>query len=174
MSFVRAFGLVAVCSITTSALAEESAPMPDFRHMLARADAAVRADDAAASDRYSGSYRSADGVLFYVVQEEDGSLTIELPANWGAVESRLRADAGGGYFVVAAETAVRFESDADGRVTGLIAYPANARDSIKALKEPTRRGIVMIDDLPAELLRRAIVTIEDVATEVTSVTVAAN
>ena len=148
--------------------------MPDFRHMLARADAGVRIDDSVASDRYCGSYRSADGVVFYVVQQEDGSLAIELPANWGAAESPLRADAAGGYFVVAAETVVRFENDADGRVTGLVASLANARNSITALKEPMRRGVVTIDDLPAELLRRAIVTIEDVDAEVPSVAVAAN
>ena len=174
MSFVRAFGLVAVCSITTSALAEESAPMPDFRHVLARADAAVRVDETAALDRYTGSYRSADDVVFYVVQEEDGSLTIDLPASWGAAESRLRADTAGGYFVAGAPTVVRFETDGAGKVTGLVAYPANGRDAIAAVKEPMRRGVVTIDDLPAELLSRGVVTIEDVPTEVAGVAVVAN
>src|SRR5262245_49861279 len=174
MSFVRAFGLVAVCSITTSALAEESAPMPDFRHLLARADAAVHIDQAAALDRYTGSYRSADNVVFYVVQEEDGSLTIDLPANLSASESRLRADTAGGYFVAETPTVVRFETDAAGRVTGLVAYPAKGRDAITAVKEPMRRGIVTIDDVPAAQIRHGIVTIEDVPTDVASVAVVVN
>ena len=174
MSFVRAFGLVAVCSITTSALAEESAPTPDFRHMFARADAAARVDEAAALDRYIGSYRSADNGVFYVVQEEDGSLTIDLPANWATSESRLRADTAGGYFVAEAPTVVRFETDTAGRVTGLVAYPANGRDAITAVKEPMRRGVVTIVDVPAAKVRRGIVTIEDVPTDVASVAVAAN
>jgi hypothetical protein len=173
MSFVRAFGLVAVCSITTSALAEESAPLPDFQHLLARADATARVDEAAALDRYTGSYRSADDVVFYVVQEEDGSLTIDLPANC-ASESRLRADTAGSYFVAESPTVVRFETDAAGRVTGLTAYPVNGRDAIAAVKEPTRHGVVTIDDVPPAQVRRGIVTIEDVPTEAASVAVAAN
>ncbi|HEX5047273.1 MAG TPA: hypothetical protein VFX89_09155 [Gammaproteobacteria bacterium] len=173
MSFVRAFGLVAICSITTSALAEESAPLPDFRHVLARADADVRVAEPAALDRYTGSYRSADGVVFYVVQEEDGSLTIDLPANC-ASESRLRADTASGYFVAESPTVVRFEADAAGRVTGLTAYPANGREAIAAVKEPMRRGVVTIDDVPPEQLHRGIVTIEDVPTDAASVAVAAN
>jgi hypothetical protein len=148
--------------------------MPDFRHLLARADAVASVDEAAALDRYTGSYRSADNVVFYVVQEEDGSLTIDLPANWGASESRLRPDTAGGYFVAVAPTVVRFETDAAGRVTGLVAYPANGRDAITAEKEPMRRGIVTIDDVPAEQVRRGIVTIEDVPTGVASVAVVAN
>jgi len=165
MSFVRAFGLVAVCSITTSALAEESAPnAAEFRQMLARADVGVRVDEVATSDRYAGSYRSADGVVFYVVQE-DGSLTIDLPANWDASESRLRADAAGGYFVAEAATVVKFETDDAGRVTGLVAYPANGREGITAVKEPMRRGRVTIQDVPASQVHRGIVTIEDIATE---------
>ena len=172
MSFVRAFGLVAVCSITTSAFAEESATtVAELRHLLARADAAVRVDDT--PDRYTGSYRSADGMVFYVVQE-DGSLTIDLPASSDAAPSRLRADAAGNYFVAAVTTVVKFDTDADGRVTGLVAYPANGGAAIAAAKDPLRRGIVTIEDLPAMRVRRGIVTIEDVATDGNNVAVAAN
>lgn len=173
MSFVRAFGLVAVYSITTSALAEESAPNADFRHMLARAEAGARVDEAATPDRYTGSYRSADGVVFYVVQE-DGSLTIDLPANWGASESRLRADGAGGYFVAEQATVVKFQTDDAGNVTGLMAYPANGRDAVLAVKEPMRRGVVKIYDVPAARVHRGFVTIEDVATDSSGVAVAAN
>jgi hypothetical protein len=168
MTFVRAFGLVAVCSITTSAFAEESAQnVAAFRQVLARAGADVRADEAVASDRYTGRYRSADGVVVYVVQE-DGSLTIDLPANWGATESRLRADSAG-LFVAEASTVVRFEMDAEGRVTGLVAYPPNGAAAITAVKEPLPRGVVTIHDVPKEQIRRGIVTIEDVPTSVTSI-----
>jgi hypothetical protein len=154
MSFVRAFGLVAVCSITTSAFAEESAQnVAAFRQVLARADADVRVDEAVAADRYTGRYRSADGVVFYVVQE-DGSLTIDLPANWGATESRLRAEPAG-LFVAEASTVVKFETDTAGRVTGLVAYPANGGAAITAVKEPLPRGVVTIQDVPTHLPRVA-------------------
>src|SRR5262245_8020513 len=108
MSFVRAFGLVAVFSITSSAFAEESATNAEFRHVLARADVATRVGTQ--PEIFSGSYRSAEGVAFYVVQDGD-SLTIELPDGWGASESRLRADAAEGYFVTSSATVVKFETD---------------------------------------------------------------
>jgi hypothetical protein len=80
----------------------------------------------------------------------------------------LRADAGG-LFVAQASTVVKFETDGTGRVTGLVAYPANGGAAVAAVKEPLPRGVVTIHDVPKEQIRRGIVTIEDVPTNVTSV-----
>ena len=162
----------ALTVVAANAFAEESA-LHDPRRMLARAELGNVQVAAApiALDEYVGRYVTSDGVEFVVVIE-DNSLVIDLPADWGATESRLRAEGASDFFVADVSVLVSFET-ANGRVTGLVAYPARSESPVTAVRMPLRRGIVTIEDVYASpgvlataKVRRGIVTIHDVYEDV--------
>jgi hypothetical protein len=172
MNRLTRFATFAALTVAANAFAEESASH-DARRMLARAELS-NAQAAAASialDEYVGRYVTSDGVEFVVVIENN-ALVIDLPADWGATESRLRAEGTGDFFVADVSVLVSFRT-VDGRVTGLVAYPARSEAPVMAVRVPLSRGIVTIEDVyksPGVLatapIRRGIVTIHDVYEDV--------
>ena len=139
---VAAFGLV-------TAVAEDAAPAnAEARHMIARADGAgVPAGTPVALDAYTGRYDAASGVTFVVDREAD-ALTIELPEAHGGSRVRLHAAETRNVFTTEAGVRVVFESDASGRVLGMLLHTLH--EVIAAGKAPVRRGIVTIHDLSEE------------------------
>jgi hypothetical protein len=143
-------GLVAALSFTV-AIAEEAVPSnTEVRYVIARADGtgvpAPLPIAESALDAYAGRYDAAVGVAF-VVDREGDSLTIELPQQFGGAPMRLHAAETRNAFT--AEDAVRvvFESDANGRVLGLLLYASSNEDcSQQSATAPRHRRCDLRDD----------------------------
>lgn len=85
----------------------------------------------AALDRYAGRYEAAGEGVFTVVRE-DTFLTFEAPGEWGLPKLRLRAETATDFFVSELPLLVKFESDAGGRVTGMLITPPRGQKAIPA------------------------------------------
>ena len=148
MNLVTRFAALAALTIAATATAEESGANND-RLLLARADVvgAHIALDSIALDDYVGRYVSDGGIELFVVRE-DGALTIEWPETSSIAQLRLVAQDAGDFVAADAAVRVSFETGADGRVAGLVAYP-RGETPIAAVKMPLPRGIVTIEDVSA-------------------------
>jgi D-alanyl-D-alanine-carboxypeptidase/D-alanyl-D-alanine-endopeptidase len=85
----------------------------------------------AALDRYAGRYEAAGEGVFIVVRE-DTFLTFEAPGEWGLPKLRLRPETAQDFFVSELPLLVKFESDAGGRVTGMLITPPRGQKAIPA------------------------------------------
>ena len=155
-------GLVAALSFTAAIAEDAVTSNAEVRYVIARADGAgvfTSLPIDAALDAYAGRYDAADGSVF--VYRDGESLTIELPPQFGGAPLRLQAESRDA-FTAEGSVRVEFESDASGRVLGLLLHSSSA-EVIVASKAPLHRGVVTVHDLAD--LRRGIVTIQDVSDE---------
>ena len=167
-------GMVAVVALSaaTSALSEESSTNADVRHVIALASASVSAAATVEQPRFEdlvGSYEIDGAPAFFIATDGD-ELSIEFSEDHGLCSPRLRADAGGGFFVAEVEVLVTFDRDAAGNVVGATLHPSDA-EPLSAVKTALRRGIVTVYDVAAP--RRGIVSVYDVPSDADAVTIAA-
>jgi hypothetical protein len=167
-------GTVAVVALSaaTSALSAESSTSADLRHVIALASTSVSAAAAVEQPRFDdfvGSYE-IDGAPAFLIAMAGGELFIEFSEDYGFDTPRLRADAGGGFFVAAADVLVTFDRDAAGNVVGATVHPSSA-EPLSAVKTALRRGIVTVYDVTAP--RRGVVSVYDVPSGADAVAIAA-
>jgi CubicO group peptidase (beta-lactamase class C family) len=86
--------------------------------------------DSAILDSYAGRY-TAEAEAFIVTKEGD-FLTIVLPADWGLPKLRLRPESLRDFFVAELPLRVAFQTNADGKVSGLLIYPPRGQNPILA------------------------------------------
>ena len=157
-------GLVAALSLTTAIAEEAVLSNAEVRYVIARADdAGVSAPlpiAESALDAYAGRYDALVGAAF--VYREDDGLTIELPQQLGGAPVRLHAAETRDAFTAEGSVRVEFESDASGRVLGLL-LRTSSNEVLVASKAPVHRGIVTVHDIAEP--RRGIVTIHDLAAD---------
>lgn len=155
-------GLVATLSFTTAIAEEAVLSNAEVRYVIARADVAGVATPLpiaeSALDAYAGRYEAAGGTVF--VYGEDDSLTIELPQQLGGAPLRLHAAETRDAFTAEGSVRVEFQSDASGRVLGLLLH-TSSDEVLVASKAPVRRGVVTVHDIAEP--RRGIVTIHDLS-----------
>lgn len=77
--------------------------------------------DSAILDRYAGRY--ASGAEAFIITREGPFLTIQLPGDWGLPKLRLRPESLRDFFTAELPLRATFQTDNDGRVTGLLVYP---------------------------------------------------
>ena len=136
-------GMVAVVALSaaTSALSAESSTNADVRHVIALASASVSAAAAVEQPRLEdlvGSYE-IDGAPAFLIAAAGGELLIEFSEDYGIDSPRLRADAGGDFFVAEVEVLVTLDRDAAGNVVGATIHPSNA-EPLSAVKTALRRA----------------------------------
>jgi hypothetical protein len=145
----------AVGSVTAlwfaAAIAEEPVSNEETRHLLARADVAGIGDRGSDTpvplDTYAGRYVAAEDVAFLVDCDGD-ALTIDIPETLGPGRVHLQNAGVRNAFATEAGIRVVFQSDAAGRVLGLLLQTPT--EVIEASKAPPRRGIVTVHDLSAD------------------------
>jgi len=88
--------------------------------------------DSAILDRYAGPY--ASGTEAFIITREGAFLTIQLPADWGLPKLRLRPESLRDFFAAQLPLRVTFQTDSDGRVTGLLVYPPRGQKAVPATR----------------------------------------
>jgi serine-type D-Ala-D-Ala carboxypeptidase/endopeptidase len=83
-------------------------------------------------DSYAGNY--ASGTETFIIMREGAFLTIQLPADWGLPQLRLRPESLREFFAAELPLRVAFEHDNEGRVTGLLVYPPRGQKVIPAIR----------------------------------------
>ena len=86
--------------------------------------------DSAILDSYAGRYTAAAEA--FIVTREDAFLTIQLPDNWGLPKLRLRPESLRDFFTAELPLRVTFQTNDDGRVSGLLLYPPRGQQAIPA------------------------------------------
>jgi D-alanyl-D-alanine-carboxypeptidase/D-alanyl-D-alanine-endopeptidase len=87
--------------------------------------------DSKVLDSYVGRYE-AKGEGMFIVTHENNFLTIESPADWGLPKLRIRPESPHEFFATELPVRVTFQTDNDGRVTGLLIYPPRGQKSVSA------------------------------------------
>lgn len=82
-------------------------------------------------DGYAGSYEAPEEGVFVITREGD-FLTIQPPASWGLPKLRLRAESPRDFFVSELPLRVTFQTEGDGRVTGIQIQPPRGQQPIPA------------------------------------------
>jgi hypothetical protein len=167
-------GMVAVVALSaaTSALSAESSTNAGVRHVIALARTSVPPAAAVEQPRFEdlvGSYE-IDGAPAFTIATAGGELFIEFSEHYGIDSPRLRANAGGDFFVAEVDVLVTFDRDAAGKVVGATIHPSSA-EPVSAVKTAPRRGIVTVYDVTAP--RRGVVSIYDVPSDADALTIAA-
>jgi serine-type D-Ala-D-Ala carboxypeptidase/endopeptidase len=80
-------------------------------------------------DAYAGRYE-AEGEGSLVVFHERGALSIRLPPSWGLPPMRIRPESRRAFFAAELPLRVTFETDADGRVTGMRVHPPRGQQPL--------------------------------------------
>ena len=113
--------------------------------------------DSAILDSYAGRYTS--GAEAFIIAQEGGFLTIQLPDDWGLPKLRLRPESLRDFFSRELPLRVAFQTDPDGLVTGLLVYPPRGQTAtFTAAQEtellhfglPDLRGLSAKPDYAAE------------------------
>jgi CubicO group peptidase (beta-lactamase class C family) len=86
--------------------------------------------DSTTLDSYAGRY-SAEAEAFVVAKDGD-FLTILLPADWGLLKLRLRPESLRDFFVAELPLRVTFQTNADGKISGLLIHPPRGQNPIPA------------------------------------------
>lgn len=89
-------------------------------------------------DTYAGRYE-AQGEGMFIVSREVNFLTIQLPASWGLPKLRLRAESMKDFFVAEVSLRIRFQTENDGRVNGLLVYPPRGQHVVLANRRSSDR-----------------------------------
>jgi len=87
--------------------------------------------DSAVLDAYAGQYEAQGEGVFNVIRDRE-FLTIQLPAGWGLPKFRLRPESRRDFFVAELPVRVTFQTDSDGRVSGLLVYPPRGQHALLA------------------------------------------
>jgi serine-type D-Ala-D-Ala carboxypeptidase/endopeptidase len=87
--------------------------------------------DSAVLDAYAGQYEAVEEGLFKIIRERD-FLTLQLPLSWGLPRFRLSPEGRRDFFVAELPIRVSFETNKDGRVTGLLVYPPRGQHALPA------------------------------------------
>jgi D-alanyl-D-alanine-carboxypeptidase/D-alanyl-D-alanine-endopeptidase len=87
--------------------------------------------DSKVLDTYAGQYEAKGEGVFNVTREAD-FLMIESPADWGLPKLRIRPESTRDFFASELPLRVTFQTDHDGRVTGLLIYPPRGQKAIPA------------------------------------------
>ncbi len=82
-------------------------------------------------DNYAGQYE-AKGVGVFNVTRGNGFLTIQLPADWGLPQLRLRPETQRDFFVAELPVRVTFQTDSEEHVSGLLLYPPRGQHPLSA------------------------------------------
>jgi CubicO group peptidase (beta-lactamase class C family) len=105
---------------------------PDFP--LARPAAATHTEislDAALLDTYVGRYEAPGEGVFSIFREGD-HLMIESPAVWGLPPLRIRPEGPLEFFASELPLRVTFQTDSNGRVSGILVYPPRGQNAVPA------------------------------------------
>ncbi len=155
MKLVGRIGLVAALAFGASTFAEESTSTEaQVRQVIARADlGGVRpaiVTEAIGLDDFAGRYETATGAAMFVSAEGD-SLTLEasdsaLPTTLVRLDARTFAN-------VDDSVIVSFQTDAAGRVNGLVLSTVSSESTLAAARAAPRRGIVTIQDVREDVAR---------------------
>ncbi len=155
MKLVGRIGLVAALAFGASTFAEESISTgAQVRQVIARADAgSVRTaivTEAIALDDLEGRYDTAAGAAMFVSRDGD-SLTLEVsdsasPTTLVRLDARTFASVDDGVIV-------SFQTDAAGRVNGLVLSAVSSESPLAAARAAPRRGIVTIQDVREDVAR---------------------
>jgi CubicO group peptidase (beta-lactamase class C family) len=86
-------------------------------------------------DSYAGRYTS--GTEAFIIAREGAFLTIQLPGDWGLPKLRLRPESLRDFFAAELPLRVTFQTDNDGRVTGLLIYPPRGQKTVSAIRIPS-------------------------------------
>jgi hypothetical protein len=87
--------------------------------------------DSAVLDAYAGQYEAQGEGVFNIIRDRE-FLTIQLPAGWGLPKFRLRPQGRRDFFVAELPVRVSFQTDSDGRVSGLLVYPPRGQHALPA------------------------------------------
>jgi len=122
-------------------LSNQLAGVDDIGRHLLRQDAPLEkptviqhieiALDSATLDLYTGQYEAKDEGTFSISRDHD-FLTIQLPTGWGLPKLRLRPESRQNFFVAELPVRVTFQTDGEGRVTGLLLYPPRGQHALPA------------------------------------------
>jgi hypothetical protein len=82
-------------------------------------------------DAYAGRYEAQGEGVFNIIRDCE-FLTIQLPAGWGLPKFRLRPQSRRDFFVAELPVRVTFQTDRDGRVSGLLVYPPRGQHALPA------------------------------------------
>lgn len=83
-------------------------------------------------DSYAGRYTS--GTEAFIIAREGAFLTIQLPGDWGLPKLRLRPESLRDFFAAELPLRVTFQTDNEGRVTGLLVHPPRGQKSVPATR----------------------------------------
>lgn len=89
--------------------------------------------DSAVLDAYAGRYE-APGEGVFVIIREGYFLTLQAPAEWGLPKLRIRPESRHDFFAAELPLRVTFQTDSEGRVTGLLIYPPRGQKAVPAKK----------------------------------------
>ena len=87
--------------------------------------------DSSLLDKYAGRYE-AQGEGIFTVARENNFLTIESPADWGLPKLRIRPESPRDFFAKELPVRVTFQTDNNGRVTGILIYPPRGQKAVPA------------------------------------------
>jgi hypothetical protein len=87
--------------------------------------------DSTILDSYVGRYEAKGEGVFIVTREGD-FLTIESPADWGLPKLRIRPESQRDFFTAELPLRVTFQTDSDGRPSGLLIYPPRGQKAVPA------------------------------------------
>jgi hypothetical protein len=149
MKFVGRAGLVAALAFSASTFAEDSISTgSEVRQVIARAETgsarSASATDAIGLDDLAGRYDTATGAVLFVGREDE-SLTLETseavpPTTLVRLDARTFASTDDSVIV-------SFQTNAAGRVVGLVLSTVSAESNLAAARAAPRRGIVTILDV---------------------------
>ncbi|MFZ0297900.1 MAG: serine hydrolase [Candidatus Sulfotelmatobacter sp.] len=80
---------------------------------------------------YAGQYQ-AEGVGVFNIARDNDFLIVQLPADWGLPKLRLRPETQRDFFVAELPVRVTFQTDSEGRVSGLLLYPPRGQHPLPA------------------------------------------
>jgi CubicO group peptidase (beta-lactamase class C family) len=89
-------------------------------------------------DSYAGRYEAAEEGIFNIVRDRD-YLTIQLPASWGLPKFRIRPESRQDFFVAELPIRITFQSDNDGRISGILLYPPRGQHAMPARRLPSNK-----------------------------------
>ena len=89
--------------------------------------------DSQTLDACAGEYDVEDEGAVLIAREGD-LLTLQLPVSWGLPKFRLRPETRTDFFVAELPVRVTFQTDAEGRINGLLLYPPRGQHALSAKK----------------------------------------
>lgn len=87
--------------------------------------------DSAVLDAYAGRYEAPGEGVFVIARESD-FLTIQAPTDWGLPKLRMRPESRRDFFAAELPLRVTFQTEDDGRVTGMLIYPPRGQKAVPA------------------------------------------